>query len=54
MRTTNIIESPFASFRLRTNAAKLYRRVTNAVVIIWKVLMIAEKRFRKLNEIKNT
>lgn len=49
LRTTNIIESPFAAVRLRTNAAKRYRKVANAVVIIWKVLMIAEKRFRKLN-----
>lgn len=49
LRTTNIVESPFATVRLRTNAAKRYRKVTNAVVIIWKVLMIAEKRFRKLN-----
>lgn len=49
LRTTNIIESPFAAVRLRTNAAKRYRKVTNAVVLIWKVLMIAEKRFKKLN-----
>ncbi|MBF0555331.1 MAG: IS256 family transposase [Nitrospirae bacterium] len=49
LRTTNIIESPFASVRLRTNAAKRYKKVSNAVALIWKVLLIAEKRFRKLN-----
>ena len=49
IRTTNVIESPFAAVRLRTNAAKRYKNVTNATALIWKVLMVAEKRFRKLN-----
>lgn len=49
IRTTNVIESPFASVRLRTNAAKRYRNVANATALIWKVLMVAEKGFRRLN-----
>jgi len=48
IRTTNVIESPFATVRLRTNAAKRYKKVSNATVLIYKVLMIAEKRFNKL------
>ena len=48
LRTTNVIESPFASLRLRTNAAKRYKKVANATALIWRVLMVAEKRFRRL------
>ena len=46
LRTTNVVESPFAAVRLRTSAAK---RVEGATALIWKLLMVAEKRFRKLN-----
>lgn len=49
LRTTNIIESPFASVRLRTAASKRYKRVAGATAMIWKLLMVAEKTFRKLN-----
>ena len=49
LRTTNVVESPFASVRLRTEAAKRYKKVPNATAVIWKVLRVAEKRFRKLN-----
>jgi transposase-like protein len=49
LRTTNVIESPFATVRLRTGAAKRYKLVRNATALIWKVLRIAESRFRKLN-----
>lgn len=49
LRTTNVVESPFASVRLRTSAAKRYKRVEKASALIWKLLMVAEKRFRKLN-----
>jgi len=48
IRTTNVVESPFAGLRLRTDAAKRYKKVENAIAVIWKALMIAEKRFRKL------
>ncbi len=49
LRTTNVVESPFASVRLRTTAAKRFKRVDSATTLIWKLLTVAEKRFRKLN-----
>ncbi|MBM4184600.1 MAG: IS256 family transposase [Gemmatimonadetes bacterium] len=49
LRTTNVIESPFASVRLRTTAAKRFKRVDSATALIWKLLTVAERRFRKLN-----
>jgi len=49
LRTTNVVESPFAALRLRTDAAKRYKKVENATVVICKMLMLAEQRFRKLN-----
>ena len=48
IRTTNPVESPFAALRLRTDAAKRYKRVDRAIAVIWKMLMIAEQRFRRL------
>ena len=50
LRTTNVVESPFAAVRLRTDAAKRYKKIANATAVVWKMLMIAEQRFRKLNE----
>ena len=35
--------------RLRTDAARRYKKVANAEALIWKILMIAEKKFRRLN-----
>ncbi len=49
LRTTNVVESPFASPRLRTNAAKRCKKVENATAVIWKMLRIAEKKFRRLD-----
>lgn len=49
LRTTNVVESPFAALRLRTDAAKRYKKVANATAVIWKMLLIAEQRFRKLD-----
>jgi putative transposase len=49
LRTTNPVESPFAPVRLRTSAAKRYKRVENATAIIWKLLLVAEQSFRKVN-----
>ena len=48
VRTTNIVESPFAAVRLRTTAAKRYKNVGNAVSVIWKILMLQERSFRRL------
>jgi putative transposase len=48
LRTTNIVESPFDMIRLRTNAARRFKRVENATSMIWKLLRIAEKTWRSL------
>ena len=49
LRTTNVVESPFASVRLRTSVAKRFKRVDSATALIWKLLTVAEKRFRRLD-----
>ena len=49
LRTTNIVESPFAAVRLRTSAAKRFQVVANATALIWKTLLVVEQHFRKLN-----
>jgi transposase-like protein len=49
LRTTNPVESPFSAVRLRTDAARRYKKVANAEALIWKILLIAEKTFRRLN-----
>ena len=35
--------------RLRTDAAKRYKRVDRAMAVIWKMLLVVEQRFRRLN-----
>src|SRR5918995_744843 len=49
LRTTNVVESPFAAVRLRTSAAKRFKQVDSATAMIWKVLQVAETTFRRLN-----
>jgi transposase-like protein len=49
IRTTNVVESPFAALRLRTGAAKRFKKVTNATMLIWRVLRVGESRFRRLD-----
>jgi putative transposase len=49
LRTSNPVESPFAAVRLRTAAAKRFKKVENATAVIWKTLRIAEKTFRRLD-----
>lgn len=49
LRTTNVVESPFASVRLRTMAGKRFKRVESATALIWKLLQVAEQTFRRLN-----
>lgn len=49
LRTSNPVESPFWAVRLRTEAGRRYKKVDNSTAIIWKTLMIAQRRFRKLN-----
>jgi len=48
LRTTNVVESPFSAIRLRTDAARRFKKVENATAMIWKLLRVAEKRFRTL------
>ena len=38
----------YERIRLRTDAAKRYKRVDRAIAVIWKMLMVAEQRFRRL------
>ncbi len=52
MRTTNVVESPFASVRLRTTAGKRFKCVESATALIWKVLQVAEQPFRRLNALE--
>ena len=42
LRTTNVVESPFSAIRLRTDAAKRFKKVDNATAMIWKLLTVAE------------
>lgn len=49
LRTTNVVESPFDAVRLRTTAAKRFKKVENATALIWRVLLVVEQHFRKLN-----
>ena len=49
LRTTNPVESPFAALRLRTDAARRFKKAENAIAVVWKMLLVAESRFRKLN-----
>jgi transposase-like protein len=48
IRTTNVVESPFGTVRLRTDAAKRFKKLQNATAMIWKLLQVAEKSFRSL------
>jgi putative transposase len=35
--------------RLRTGAAKRFKKVDNATAVIWKRLLVAERTFRRLD-----
>jgi hypothetical protein len=35
--------------RLRTDAVKRFKKVANATAVIWRMLMVAERRFRRLD-----
>jgi len=48
LRTTNVIESPFDAVRLRTSAAKRYKKLENVMAIIWRLLVVVEQRVWKL------
>jgi putative transposase len=42
------LPNPFATVRLRTTAAKRFKKVENATALIWKMLQVAESTFRRL------
>jgi hypothetical protein len=39
---------PFAALKLGTDAAKRCELVYRAIAVIWKMMMVAESRFRRL------
>jgi transposase-like protein len=48
LRTTNVIESPFASVRLRTNAAKRFKKTKSGVYLVHQVMLRLEQTWRRL------
>jgi putative transposase len=48
LRTANTVESPFATVRLRTAAAKRVKEVEHAIALIGKLLQVAESTFHRL------
>jgi putative transposase len=48
LRTSNVIESPFASVRLRTNAAKRFKKTKSGVCLVHQVLLRLSKNWRHL------
>ncbi len=49
LRSSNVVESPFAALRLRTDAAKRFKKIGSATATIFKLLLVAENHFRRLN-----
>jgi transposase-like protein len=52
IKSTNVIESIFASVKLRTNAAKRIPSRESAVYLIFKLVIAQQQRFRKINAYK--
>jgi putative transposase len=48
LRTTNVIESPFAGVRLRTNAAKRFKKTKSGVYLVHQVLLRLSQTWRHL------
>ena len=48
LRTSNVIESPFASVRLRTNAAKRFKKTKSGVYMVHQVMLRLEQSWRRL------
>ena len=49
LKTTNPIESIFATVKLRTNAARRIRSPRSALYLIFQLIVRAEKRWRRIN-----
>ena len=43
-----LVESPFATVRLRTTAAQRFKKVEHATALIWQMLQVAESPFHRL------
>jgi len=48
LRTTNVIESPFSSVRLRTNAARRFKKTKSGVYLVYEVLLRLQQNWRRL------
>jgi transposase-like protein len=48
LRTTNVIESPFAGVRLRTNAAWRFKKTRSGVYLVHQVLLRLSRTWRHL------
>lgn len=48
LRTTNVVESPFAGVRLRTNAAKRFKKTKSGVCLVHQVLVRLSQNWRRL------
>jgi transposase-like protein len=48
LRTTNVVESPFAGVRLRTNAAKRFKKTKSGVCLVHQVLLRLSQSWRRL------
>ncbi len=49
LRTTNVIESPFATVRLRSDAAKRFRSARSGTHLVFKILESCEKRWSRIS-----
>jgi putative transposase len=49
IKTTNVVESPFATVRLRTNSAKRFRTSRSGLHLLFKVLEKCEQRWQRLS-----
>jgi transposase-like protein len=49
LRTTNPIESPFATIRLRTNAARRFRTARSGLHLVFKLLERCQKGWQKIS-----
>jgi transposase-like protein len=48
IKTTNVIESIFATVKLRTDAARRIRRRDSATFLVFKLLQMAERKWQKM------
>jgi transposase-like protein len=49
IKTTNVVESPFATVRLRTNSAKRFRTSRSGLHLLYKVLEKCERNWQRLS-----